>query len=109
MALCSAGHDTRSSVEQAGRDVDVSPGCAPVRNLVYILPRMSGAEATDRVLAGGVGGDDGRFDRIFRPTALDEFVGQSKHKENLKVFIEAARRRGEPLDHLLLSGPPGLG
>lgn len=70
---------------------------------------MSGADSADRVLAGGVGGDDGRFDRIFRPTALDEFVGQAKHKENLKVFIEAARRRGEPLDHLLLSGPPGLG
>jgi len=67
------------------------------------------AEGSTRVVSAGPADDDGRFDRIFRPTALDEFVGQDKHKENLKVFIEAARRRGEPLDHLLLSGPPGLG
>jgi len=60
-------------------------------------------------VSGGRADEDGRFDRIFRPTALGEFVGQAKHKENLQVFIEAARRRGEPLDHLLLSGPPGLG
>lgn len=53
--------------------------------------------------------EDQRFDRIFRPSRLSEFVGQEKHKDNLKVFVEAARRRGEPLDHILLSGPPGLG
>jgi Holliday junction DNA helicase RuvB len=44
-----------------------------------------------------------------RPKTLDEFVGQSKVKENLTVFIEAAKQRGEPLDHVLLYGPPGLG
>jgi Holliday junction DNA helicase RuvB len=44
-----------------------------------------------------------------RPRTLDEFVGQTKVKENLAVFIEAAKRRGEPLDHALLYGPPGLG
>ncbi len=44
-----------------------------------------------------------------RPTTLEEYVGQDKVKENLRVFIEAARRRGEPLDHVLLCGPPGLG
>ena len=43
------------------------------------------------------------------PKTLDEFVGQSKVKENLTVFIEAAKQRGEPLDHVLLYGPPGLG
>jgi Holliday junction DNA helicase RuvB len=70
---------------------------------------MQDSDSETRVISAGRAEDDGRFDRIFRPTALDEFVGQAKHKENLKVFIEAARRRGEPLDHLLLSGPPGLG
>ena len=50
-----------------------------------------------------------RFDRMFRPESLDEFIGQDKHKENLKVYVEAARRRDEPLDHLLFCGPPGLG
>lgn len=44
-----------------------------------------------------------------RPKMLDEFIGQRKVKENLKVFIEAAKKRGEPLDHVLLYGPPGLG
>jgi holliday junction DNA helicase RuvB len=70
---------------------------------------MQDSEPAARVVASGRVDDDGRFDRIFRPTALGDFVGQVKHTENLKVFIEAARRRGEPLDHLLLSGPPGLG
>jgi len=44
-----------------------------------------------------------------RPKTLDEFVGQDKIKENLRVFIEAAKQRSEPLDHVLLYGPPGLG
>src|SRR6476619_6447500 len=63
----------------------------------------------ERVLSPGQNGDDGRFDRLFRPSSLDEYSGQSKHKENLKVFVEAARRRKEPLDHILFCGPPGLG
>jgi len=48
-------------------------------------------------------------DRALRPQTLAEFVGQAQAKGNLKVFIEAARSRGEALDHILLSGPPGLG
>ena len=44
-----------------------------------------------------------------RPRKLNESIGQSKAKVNLSVFIEAARQRGEPLDHVLLYGPPGLG
>ena len=63
----------------------------------------------ERVISPAEAGDDARFDRLFRPGSLDEYVGQGKHKENLKVFVEAARRRGEPLDHLLFCGPPGLG
>jgi holliday junction DNA helicase RuvB len=54
-------------------------------------------------------GEDVRFERSLRPKSLDDYIGQTKHKDNLRVFVEAARRRGEPLDHLLLSGPPGLG
>ncbi len=49
------------------------------------------------------------FERTLRPTRLDEFVGQQQIKDNLTVFISAARGRSEPLDHVLLSGPPGLG
>src|SRR4051812_41106056 len=63
----------------------------------------------ERVLSPAPSGDDDRFDRLFRPGSLDEYIGQTKHKENLKVFVEAARRRREPLDHILFCGPPGLG
>ncbi|MEZ5995695.1 MAG: Holliday junction branch migration DNA helicase RuvB [Hyphomonadaceae bacterium] len=48
-------------------------------------------------------------DRALRPTGFDEFVGQPAAKANLKVFVEAARARGEAMDHVLLFGPPGLG
>ena len=49
------------------------------------------------------------FDKALRPTRLAEFIGQQKIKDNLGVFITAALQRGEALDHVLLSGPPGLG
>ena len=52
---------------------------------------------------------DDRFEGALRPERLEDFVGQERHKENLRVFIEAARRRGEGLDHCLIHGPPGLG
>jgi Holliday junction DNA helicase RuvB len=53
--------------------------------------------------------EDAPFERSLRPRTLDDYVGQTKHKENLRVSVVAAKKRGEPLDHLLLSGPPGLG
>ena len=49
------------------------------------------------------------FDSHFRPQVLDEFIGQPQARRNLKVFIEAAKQRGEALDHVLFAGPPGLG
>src|SRR5262245_19584050 len=63
-------------------------------------PRELDAEATT---------DDARFDRLFRPQRLAEFVGQPQHVKNLEVYVQAAKQRGEPLDHILLCGPPGLG
>jgi holliday junction DNA helicase RuvB len=53
--------------------------------------------------------DERQFEVSLRPSRLDDFAGQSKVKENLKIAIEAARRRGEAMDHVLLYGPPGLG
>ncbi|RMI27842.1 MAG: Holliday junction branch migration DNA helicase RuvB [Calditrichaeota bacterium] len=53
--------------------------------------------------------DEQAFEVALRPSMFDEFIGQEKVVENLKIFIEAARRRGEALDHVLLYGPPGLG
>lgn len=53
--------------------------------------------------------EEDTFEKTIRPDSIDEYIGQSDVKENLKVFIEAAKMRDEPLDHVLLYGPPGLG
>ena len=50
-----------------------------------------------------------RMENSLRPKVLSEYIGQEKVKENMKIYIEAAKKRGEPLDHVLLYGPPGLG
>jgi Holliday junction DNA helicase RuvB len=63
----------------------------------------------ERAVGPSVQADDTSFDRTLRPRTFADYVGQTKHKENLRVFVEAAKRRGEPLDHILLCGPPGLG
>jgi Holliday junction DNA helicase RuvB len=62
---------------------------------------------TDRLLSGNRRPDD--VDAALRPKSLDEFVGQQAARDNLRVFIEAARKRGDALDHVLFFGPPGLG
>ncbi len=67
------------------------------------------SDMSDRLVSSTASPDDDRFDRLFRPRSFDEYIGQAKHVDNLRVFVEAARRRGEPLDHMLLCGPPGLG
>lgn len=74
----------------------------------FVSP-VDGEAMAARLASGAVFGEEERFDRIFRPGTLDEFVGQEQHKQNLRVYVEAARRRKEPLDHILLCGPPGLG
>ena len=50
-----------------------------------------------------------RLENSLRPRTLEEYIGQEKVKENMKIYIESAKKRGEPLDHVLLYGPPGLG
>ena len=52
---------------------------------------------------------DNDTESVIRPRSMDEYIGQKKLKENLSIFIEAAKKRGEALDHTLLYGPPGLG
>ena len=59
--------------------------------------------------SGSAAERDRDFERALRPSQFDSFSGQEKIVENLKIFVEAARMRGEALDHLLLHGPPGLG
>jgi Holliday junction DNA helicase RuvB len=69
-----------------------------------VTPRARSQITTPDVLA-----DERSAEASLRPSRLDEFVGQAKVKENLQIAIDAARRRGEPLDHALFFGPPGLG
>jgi holliday junction DNA helicase RuvB len=66
------------------------------------------SDADERIVAPKAGGQDSGEPPI-RPQSLDEFVGQRQLRDNLSVFIEAAKSRGEALDHVLFSGPPGLG
>jgi holliday junction DNA helicase RuvB len=72
---------------------------------------MRGKEAEEfvRVVAADVQEEEREFDAALRPRWLSEFVGQARIKEQLSLLIEGARAREEPLDHVLLSGPPGLG
>jgi holliday junction DNA helicase RuvB len=97
----------KKSASRAADPVDTSRrGASMDRELGGARPSEIEGE---RDIGAAAQGDDARFDRLFRPTSLDEYIGQEQHKSNLRVFIEAARRRKEPLDHILFCGPPGLG
>src|SRR3972149_7811873 len=63
----------------------------------------------DRVVSGSALPEEQTFEYSRRPKSLQEFIGQQKVKENLAIAIQAAKARGEVLDHVLLYGPPGLG
>ena len=63
----------------------------------------------DRIISGGAGAEDAVMDRAIRPKTLADYVGQPAVKEQMEIFIPAARERGDALDHVLIFGPPGLG
>ncbi len=63
----------------------------------------------ERITSAQLGQGEERSEFSIRPKTLSEYIGQSAATDNLKVFIEAAKMRGEPLDHVLFYGPPGLG
>jgi len=66
-------------------------------------------DAVERQVTPGPAADDRDYDLTLRPTGFDDFVGQAKLKDKLRIYVEAAKQRREPLDHVLLCGPPGLG
>ena len=66
-------------------------------------------ENSDRIVSGSAGNAEAVFERALRPKQLDEYVGQTKARAQLEIFISATRARQEALDHVLLFGPPGLG
>lgn len=57
----------------------------------------------------GLSNEEQEIDKALRPLSFDDFSGQSKVVENVSIFVQAAKKRGEALDHVLLHGPPGLG
>ena len=63
----------------------------------------------DRILTPQLSEEEKKYEATLRPKILDEYIGQNRVKENLKVYIEAARKRGDALDHVIFYGPPGLG
>src|ERR1700687_3969805 len=63
----------------------------------------------DRIISGKALDEDARIEASVRPKKIEDFIGQSRVKENLKIAVDAARARGDSLDHVLLYGPPGLG
>lgn len=77
------------------------------RNNAFLLSMA--IENKGRIIAADLNANENGFDQTLRPKSLDEFVGQAKIKENLTIFMEAAKRRKEPIEHVLLYGPPGLG
>jgi Holliday junction DNA helicase RuvB len=66
-------------------------------------------DSENRIIAPEYSAEDSETELSLRPKSLSEYIGQEKVKENMKVYIDAARMRGEGLDHVLLYGPPGLG
>jgi len=67
------------------------------------------ADSASRIVSGAAWDDEARLDASVRPKTLAEYIGQKRVKENIAIALEAARNRGEALDHVLLYGPPGLG
>jgi Holliday junction DNA helicase RuvB len=64
---------------------------------------------SDRILSGTAQNEETNLDVSLRPSRIDDYIGQDRVKDNLRIAIAAAQKRGEPLDHVLLYGPPGLG
>ncbi len=66
-------------------------------------------DSIERIVTPSAMGTEAELDRTLRPQSFADFIGQEKLKQNLSIFVAAAKKRGEPLDHVLFSGPPGLG
>lgn len=80
-----------------------------IEGMVFDAGAQTARTATDRMVAPELIEDDLALDRSLRPKRLDDYLGQTRVKESLSILIQAARQRGECMDHVLFSGPPGLG
>jgi len=77
--------------------------------LLYLKDKLNSVEEEDFDYKTESENIDPDFDRVLRPKSLEDFTGQKKIVENLQIFVQATKQRNEPLDHVLLHGPPGLG
>ena len=77
--------------------------------MVIHTDNLDADDGDERIVSPGAGQAEAVFERALRPKQLDEYVGQSKARSQLEIFINATRKRKEALDHVLLFGPPGLG
>ncbi len=75
----------------------------------FETPKSDGTELDERILSASYSEEDSVIESGLRPKLLNEYIGQEKAKESLRIYIEAAKRRADALDHVLLYGPPGLG
>ena len=76
----------------------------------FSMPERGNDRVAERVISAAASSpNEEAIERALRPKLLDEYVGQAKVREQLEIFIGAARMRGEAMDHVLLFGPPGLG
>src|ERR1700751_1049774 len=66
------------------------------------------SDSRNRIVSGKASAEDARIEASVRPISFGDYIGQDRVKENLQIAVEAARARGEALDHVLLYGPPGL-
>lgn len=80
-----------------------------IEGMVFDAGAQTARTATDRMVVPELIEDDLALDRSLRPKRLDDYLGQTRVKESLSILIQAARQRGECMDHVLFSGPPGLG
>ncbi len=80
-----------------------------IEGTVFEAPRGDAADAHQRAASVELTADDLALDRSLRPKMLDDYLGQSKVKDSLRILIQAAEQRHDVVDHILLSGPPGLG
>src|SRR5436189_3375327 len=93
---------SRSSIAAlTGRGSSERPNCTRAINWRFMRD--------ERIISSAAQDDERQFEAALRPSRLDDFSGQTRVKEVLKIAIEAARQRGEAMDHVLLYGPPGLG
>ena len=104
------GSYTQEFVAEAQLDTDLDRALnSEVTNEVSKSTPRAATPAPQRIVTGSTTEGELAWETSLRPKNFDEFPGQTKVKEKIKVFVEAAKSRGEPLDHILLSGPPGLG